>query len=164
MESSLRVLLFRIADHRCALAAGELREVVHVPELVRLAGLPAPVLGFFLLERRPVAVVDGGRLLGLPGVAETLYTPLIVLRTAPGALALMVDAVEGLATASVTAALGETESLNGCVLGIAETPDGPAQLLGAERVLLAAERDRIAGLEELALARLAALEGDTDAA
>lgn len=160
--AALPALLFRIADRRCALALAELGEVIHLPALVRIAGLPAPVVGFFSLAGDPIPVADGGRVLGVPGVAEGLYTPLLVLRCRQTALALMVDEVEGVAATRVGAALEESDSLNGCVRAIVETPGGPAQLLDADRILLAAERERLASLEELTRERLAALGEGTD--
>src|ERR1700761_2219226 len=92
------VLIFRAAGQRCAIAAERVAELVLIPALLRLPAQPTVLDGFLNLRGAAVPVVALDRLFGAGAFAPGLHTPLIVLATSEGPLALRVQSVDDVAT------------------------------------------------------------------
>lgn len=141
-----------------------------MPALVRPAGTPVPVLGFFRLGVERVVAIDLAVLLGLrgwsaPDAVAMLYRPLLLCGAAGGMqVAFMVDSV-----LDVRPMLGDVAALpddavpaGGWVMGEVELVGGmTALLMDPYRLLMERERHRIEALALEAAVR-DALWDDTD--
>lgn len=152
------LLIFRLGGEECAFPVKSVREVVPMVQLVRPPGLPALLEGFLNLRGEAVPVVRLRRLFGLPEGALGLYTPVVILKEGP--LALLVDEVSGVLSASEEAGLPvqEGNTFNDCVEAEVVLNGRTVHLLSTDRLLLEQERRRIAELQVEAQRRLRELE------
>ena len=128
-------------------------------QLARPPGLPALLEGFLNLRGEAVPVVRLRRLFGLPEASPGLYTPMVVLKGREGPLALLVDEVSGVLSASEEAGLPvqEGHAFNDCVEAEVVLDGRAVHLLSTDRLLLEQERRRIAELQVVAQRRLSDL-------
>ncbi|MBO1079362.1 chemotaxis protein CheW [Roseomonas haemaphysalidis] len=148
-------LLLALAGMRLALPRGAVRELLPLPRLARPPGLPPVVAGFAGLGGALLPVLHATRLLGLRAAApeddqaDGLYRHIVVLEEGFG---LLVDrALDLLALpAGSLQPVDPAHTLNGCVAATLPTAQGPAHLLDPARLLLAREREALAGLAEAA--------------
>jgi purine-binding chemotaxis protein CheW len=127
-----------------------------VAEIVPMAALSTPpnrpilIEGFLNLAGSAIPVIRLERLFGLPVREVELYTPLLVVRTQAGPLALWVERVTGVCAVSESAPLTiePGHSFNGCVEALLGTPEQRIHLLAVERLLLEKERQCVAGFQE----------------
>ncbi len=140
-----RMVVFRIAEQRYAIPLEVVQEIVSIPLLSRPAGMPSILAGYFSLGTDVVAVLRVDRLLGSADRPQSLYTPLIVLRSSSGPLALMVDEVVDTKTIpeGTIVAFQEAASFNGCTEGMAVVEGHHVALLAPDRLLLKAEKQRL---------------------
>ncbi|MDT8440916.1 MAG: chemotaxis protein CheW [Desulfuromonadales bacterium] len=89
-------LVVRIADRRYALPAGDCREVLRLPALVRVPRVPAHIRGIFNLRGEIVAVTDLAPLFASPPQEILAGSRLVVTARGGMKTALLVAAVEGL--------------------------------------------------------------------
>lgn len=87
----------RAGAGRYAFDAGLVTEVVRLGPLTRLPGAPAALPGVFVHRGEVLAVLDLCRLLGLPAAPLGLGARVAVLRVGAWRLALLADAVLGVA-------------------------------------------------------------------
>lgn len=152
---SVAVVIFRLVDTCYGLPAPAVRECMPMPALVRPAGTPAPVLGFFRLGAERVVAIDLAALLGLrswsvPEVDAMLYRPLLLCGPADGVrVAFMVDSVLDVRqmAGAVTALPAEGVPAGGWLTGEVELAGGmTALLMDPDRLLMERERRRIESL------------------
>lgn len=155
------LLLFRINQHACAIPIGGIAEIVQYAATTTLPGQPPILEGFLNLRGHALPVIRLAALFGLPQAAPALNSAIIVLRSQAG---LLVDEVEGLHSlvpGSLEPIAGG-HSFNECAAGQFDFEHRRFTLLSPERILLAQEEARIAGLAKLAQDRIAQL-ADTGA-
>lgn len=90
-DFSGRLLLFRIGDLACAVAAATVREILPLQRATRIPGAPGPVAGLINVRGELVTLVDGARLLGRDAGAGG--GSLVLLQWGAAAVALAVDEV-----------------------------------------------------------------------
>lgn len=150
------IVIFRCGELRCALDRAEVREITPVADFATPPATPPVFAGFLNLGGEAIGVVDAARLFGVAPDAEhdPLYRHVLILARAK--LGLLVDRVEDVRAASEAdvRASDPGASLNGCVIGEIDTPEGPAHLLSGERLLLGAEQARLQDLRAAEQARL----------
>lgn len=153
---SVAVVIFRLADTCYGLPAPAVRECMSTPALVRPAGTPAPVLGFFRLGIERVVAIDLAALLGLrgwnvPDDDTMLYRPLLLCGSPSDRVkvAFMVDSVLDVRqmAGAVTALPAEGVPAGGWLTGEVELAGGmSALLMDPDRLLMERERRRIESL------------------
>ncbi|MGY6635681.1 MAG: chemotaxis protein CheW [Erythrobacter sp. SCN 62-14] len=130
---SALVLMAQIAGRRCAMAAEDVRSVIDLGVIAPVPRAPAFIAGITALRSQTLTVIDCRLALGLE--AASLYptdTRAAVVATGGHSYALMVDAIEDIATS-----LGEPGHIPGgfgaewqrAATGMIETGIGPALLL-----------------------------------
>ncbi|MHB2015782.1 MAG: chemotaxis protein CheW [Candidatus Xenobia bacterium] len=153
------MMVFELASQRYALLCTAVQEILFMAELSRPATRPPLLEGFLTLDGQAVPVLNLRRLLQQPAVEPGLYTPLIVVRTDRGLLALLVDRI-ATQTQIPDEACRPAEalhSINCCVQAHVDGPEGTISLLDVGRLLLEQERRCIADLQEMEQERLRAL-------
>ncbi|OGG54320.1 MAG: hypothetical protein A3F84_14840 [Candidatus Handelsmanbacteria bacterium RIFCSPLOWO2_12_FULL_64_10] len=158
-QTQRTLMVFTLAGQSCAIPLKSVREVVPMAQLARPPGLPALLEGFLNLRGEAVPVVRLRRLFGLPEASPGLYTPMVVLKGREGPLALLVDEVSGVLSASEEAGLPvqEGHAFNDCVEAEVVLDGRAVHLLSTDRLLLEQERRRIAELQVVAQRRLSDL-------
>lgn len=156
------LVVFRCGERRCALGRAAVDEVTPLPELSHPPGTPGGIEGYLNLGGEAVVVVDAARLFGLESDAEVdpLYRHILILGEEGEHTGLLVDRVEDVKVVADDAVMpaAPEHSLNDCVTGQVDLGGSPVFLLAADRILLAAEKERLAGLKLAEQARLDALE------
>jgi len=120
--------------------------------LARPPGLPPLVEGFLNLRGEVVPVLRLERLFGVAAKPPELHTPILVLRGSGGALAWMVDRVSEVTEipeARLTPVRGE-HCWNECTRAQTRLGDQVVHVLDPDRLLLEAERQRLAELRATA--------------
>lgn len=97
MTDKLRLLLFALDAQRYALPLDCVERVVQVVEITPLPGAPDVVLGVIDLQGRLVVVVEPRLRFGLPVRQRHLSQQLLIAHLPTRSVALLVDAVIGLA-------------------------------------------------------------------
>jgi len=128
------------------------REILPMVSLARPPGLPPLVEGFISLRGEAVPVLRLERLFGVAAKPPEMYTPLLVLRGSGGALAWMVDRVSEVAQISEAdmTPVRREHCWNECTRTEARLGDRVVHLLDPDRLLLEAERQRLAELRATA--------------
>lgn len=145
-----RWLVFELDGELCAVPAGVVQEILHLPSLNRPPQLPPIVAGFLNLGGVAVPVLRLDRLFGLRDVAFALYTPLVVVRGPGGPVAFVVEGVRDLWSVSreSTATVDGGRTFKGCVEAEALLDDEVVHLLAVEKLLLEEEAHRVAAFRE----------------
>lgn len=155
-------MTIRCGERLCALDRAAVREVTPLPELSHPPSLPASVEGVMNLGGEAVLVVDLVRLLDIAPNADIdpVYRHVVVLHQDDAAAGLLVDRVEDVTTVAddaIIAADGKT-TVNDCITGQVEVGGEIIHVLDADRIFLAAERARLADIQQSEQARLDALQ------
>jgi purine-binding chemotaxis protein CheW len=161
-EKALKtVVIIRCGTLVGAVERTVVREIAPVPELSHPPSLPTSVQGVMNLAGQAVLVVDLAALMGVEEDAETdpVYHHLVVLAGERDGLALRVTRVEDVRAIDESALVRAQDggSFNGCVVGHVDVGGRQVHLLDADRIFLAAERQRLADLQQMEQARLDAL-------
>jgi chemotaxis signal transduction protein len=147
---------------RGALDRAAVQEIAPIPSLSTPPSLPPSIHGVLNLAGKAVLVVDLARLMGAePGdQADPLYRHLVILAGKHEGLALLVDRAEDVCRIQDDAIVraGEGGSFNGCVVGHVEMGDASVHLLDADRIFLAAERERLNDLRHAEQVRIESME------
>ena len=135
-------------------------EIVPMAALVRPPNKPALIEGLLNLAGTAVPVLRLDRLFGLAEQEAGLYTPLLVVRSKAGLVALWVDHVaEVLATSESPVLPVEPGcTFNGCVDAVLGAAACPIHVLAIERILLEKERHCMAEFQVREQKRLDELE------
>lgn len=123
-------------------------------------GLPSLLEGFLNLRGAAVPVLRLGRLFGLPAPEAGLHSHLLVLRSAPHPLALLVDSASEIASLPADAFLPVREGncFNECAAAEVTAGGRVVHLLAADRLLLEKERRCVSELQARAQQYLDELE------
>lgn len=145
-------LILRIRDTHLALPMTAVREVLPMLPFDAPPGLPAPVLGFVLLQGSPVPVLAPLVLLDPMASVDAigLFSHLVRLRD--DGPCLLVDRAEDVVTGEV-APVDPGKSLNAAIVGELPVGDDVAHVIVADRLLLDSERATLAALTVAAAAR-----------
>jgi len=129
-------------------------------ELSRTPGQPSVLEGFLNLRGTAVPVIDIRRLFNLPPVEPGVYAHIIVLSGHPHPTGLRADRAVALVrpAADDWLPLAADHSFNQCAEAELLTPEGPAQYLSPDRLLLEQERRVVAELQARAQIYLGELE------
>lgn len=157
------IFLFHTAGKLFGLKAGDVRKVIHMPELIVPPGMPSFLGGFINIEGDLLPVVHLSVLLGFSKQPIEMYTPLVILKKRQGPLVLIISRVAGLETVDTQriSSLDDTSIFNQCVTSSGQTlVEETFHLLSPERIMLAKEQQVAKEFQEMAQKRLAALETD----
>lgn len=162
--------MFACAGLHCAIRCEAVVQIVAVPALSRPPNLPEPLEGFANRSGAPTPVLRTAALLRRSdasreiarqtGPHTSLYAHVLFVRSGSVVLGLLVDRVLDVRTIDGAAILpaGPTDSLNGCVEGVARG-EPPIHVLLPSRLLLIGERMRLAELVAAEQDRLEAWSG-----
>jgi len=154
-----RYLTFYLADRTYAVPVGYIDEVVATADIATVPGTPSIVSGLLNVGGRLLAVVSMRRLLGLPDMERSLYSPLVILKGRRKQCALEVDGVlriTSIEDGDLTP-ITEGESMNDFASSVAYVDGSMVVLLSPDHLLLEQEHKRIAALAESAQQRIAEL-------
>jgi purine-binding chemotaxis protein CheW len=128
---------FRAGHQRYALPIERVREIQKIVAFADIPDENAMVIGMVDIRGEIVPVVDVRSLLGLPVQPYTLETPMVVVSSASGPVALVVDAVDAVAEMSADGAgiVPEMHSLAPRVLGVHRIAEELVFLLDIDRLL-----------------------------
>lgn len=155
------VVVFDLAEMKCAVPSSRLREVVLMPLLTRGPGLPPILEGIMNLEGEAIAVLRLDRLFGMPEKKPDLYTPLLVLKGDEIPMALLVDRVRNVLSVGDDDIMpfGGDDTFNGCIESELNGDGETIHLLSVDHILLERERRCIAEFHAVEQGRLSRLEG-----
>ncbi len=151
-----KLLVFEVSGSFCGLPVELVREIAHIPAVMRVPGQPSILEGFLNLRGQLVALVSLARLLRLPSHEPGLYASVIFVRGTANDLGVLVDSVDGVmaVAAGDLQPLPANYSLNDCLVAHFTSDNRLVTLLAVDRILLDEERQRIADLAEQARRRL----------
>lgn len=136
-------------------------EVLPVSELVRPPNCPEMLEGLLVLGRRSHPVVNLSRLFGLAVTPVEKFTPLVVLKEQYASLALRVDHVLSIfdSTNCPITGIAETESFNGCCVGVLEHQGECLHLLAPDKLLARRESRLLSEFHQIAEHRVSQFNG-----
>jgi chemotaxis signal transduction protein len=151
-----KLLSFMVAGRKLALPLETVRYVAPLPLLQPPIAAPAFLEGFFDFQGAPVAALRLDRLFGLPDAAPSLYAPLLILADAAEAVALHVDRIDRVIAIDSDAmqAIDSDATFNGCVTARLDDGCDTLYIVDPCRLLLAAERERLAAHQAMMQRRL----------
>jgi purine-binding chemotaxis protein CheW len=128
---------FRAGHQRYAVPIERVREIQKIVAFAEVPDENAMVIGMVDIRGEIVPVVDVRRLLGLPAEPYTLDTPMLVVSSTAGPVALIVDTVDTVAEmpADAAGAVPEMHSLASRVLGVHRIDDELVFLLDIDALL-----------------------------
>jgi purine-binding chemotaxis protein CheW len=147
-----KVLIFGLGDQDYGIELEAVSEILPMPTLSRPPGVPPILAGFLDLGGVAVAALRLGILFGYSPREPELYTPLILLRSPGPPLALLVDAVKGIASIDTLSVVPFFE--NDCADGLVTVADRSVIVLSSHRLLREQEQRRISELAAVEQARL----------
>lgn len=92
-SACVHALLFSVGDQRFALSLEQVQEIQHIVQLAPASHQDGALIGAMNLRGEVVPVIDVRAVMGLPRVAYTLETPMIVCTAESESVALVVDRV-----------------------------------------------------------------------
>jgi purine-binding chemotaxis protein CheW len=154
------LLVFRVAEHRCAISLSNVQEVLPMVAMVVPPGRPPIIEGFLNVRGQTVPAVSLRRLFRLPPEEASLYTPLILVDVHGQKVAFIADAVEDVAHVpqSRFQHVPAGDILNDCAEACFESDAGVVTVLAAQRLLLAEEQAALSELASGVRQRIAELE------
>ncbi|WP_322795759.1 chemotaxis protein CheW [Tepidiforma sp.] len=142
----VQCVIFAVGETHHAIDIDHVREILVPPPLTPMPGAPPHVLGLAQVRGHAIPVIDLAAALGLPAGEDSDRKRLVVVAAGEGATALLVDAVEEVATCApaefeavlVPGMAGERVVIkrNDLLVGWLEPDDVPG--MAQERVLRAA--------------------------
>jgi purine-binding chemotaxis protein CheW len=160
-SGSLQLLELELAGQSYGIPVRDVQEVVPMVELVGSPDLPAVIAGFLNLEGKMIPVLRLDRMLRQADRPTGIYTPLIILRTQGGRLALIADRVSRIRTVAEEEVLPlpENHSFNDCVVGMVTSSERVLLVLMPARLLLQKEQKCVTELQNREHERLLAMGG-----
>jgi purine-binding chemotaxis protein CheW len=140
------VLIFELQEHRYAVPASVVAEVVRAVALVPVAGTPRAVEGVFNLRGTVVPVVDVRARFGVPRVPLDPSQHFAIVRIGARRVALRVDRVETLVTIDTSRIAPAQASLPSAqhVAGVATLDDGLVVIYDVDAFLSQTEAEELA--------------------
>ena len=132
-----RVLTFSLFDKVCGIPIADVEEVVPLPNLITVPGMPSLLEGYFNLGGRAIAVLNLNHLLGLTHFKKDIYCSVICLKGGSYPLSFLVHrslSVLSFQSDSVRST-SPSESINGVVTGLFDHKTGPISLLSTANIL-----------------------------
>jgi purine-binding chemotaxis protein CheW len=126
------VLIVQIAGRRCAISAADVKSVIDLGTIVPVPRAPAFIAGLTTLRSQALTVIDCRLALGLEDAVWPTDARAAVIAVDGHSYALMVDAIEDIASALSEAGQipgGFGACWQGAAHGMIETGIGPALLL-----------------------------------
>ncbi|HEX3870037.1 MAG TPA: chemotaxis protein CheW, partial [Pirellulales bacterium] len=116
-SSPRKMVVFYLATQPYGLDLEDVQEILPLAELSRPPLCPNVLAGFLNIGSEPTPVIRLSRLFDVPDQPPELYTPLLLLRSSSGRLAVLVDRVSEIVTLSddCWAPVCNGHSLNDCV-------------------------------------------------
>lgn len=151
------VLLFTASDKIFGLQVADIREVIHMAELITPPGRPSFLSGFITIDGHALPVVDLSLLLGFSVQPIGMYTPLVIVKEEKFAVALIVGKVLGLETIEERRIypLDDASIFNQCIANSGKNASGDTYyLLSPEKIMLARERQVAMEFQEMVQKRL----------
>lgn len=148
------LVIFNVSGCTLALPADAVAEIVPEPALSVPPAMPPVLAGLFRLRGRVVPVVRPDRLLDLPAPAPGPFRALLVLHSAHGPWALLVERVAAVVRCGDVAAAPSGLSLNDCVGAVCPMPEGAVPVLAPSRLMCEREAQALAGFAARAAERL----------
>lgn len=156
------LVVFAIAEQRCALPGEAVRGLLPLPRLWRPPATPDIIAGFANIQGDALCVLDLSRIFGAasrPADRERdFYRHLVLVDgvLADRPVALLVDRVLNLATIDTVdlRPVSDDASLNGAVQAVCDLEGDLVHLLSLDRLLLEVERQGLALLQQSATARI----------
>ncbi len=157
------MVVFYLAGHPCALRLECVREIVPMPQLSCPPGMPSLLQGFLNLAGTAVPVLRLDRLFGFNEPPIELFTPLLVVKSGAGLIALLVEHVSEVLVAlpesgaEAPLPVETTDTFKGCVEAVVRSAGRNIHVLALDRILLEQERQCVADFQAREQARLLAL-------
>ena len=126
------LVMAQIAGRRCALHAGDVKSVIELGAITPVPQSPAFIAGITALRSQALTVIDCRLAIGFTDIAWTTDHRAAVVNVSGHSYALMVDAIEDIATAQSapdTVPGGFGEEWSRVATGLVETAIGPALLI-----------------------------------
>lgn len=168
----VNLLILKTAGHYLSFRTRDVREIVHMAELIVTPGLPSFIEGFLNFEGQAAAVLSLSRLFFGSAPGKHLYTPLVILETSPFLTAVLADNVTEIAAVpqnrlmpvkeedifnrSITAVFTSklpAGNQTGAQTGIQKT-DQSVYLVSPNRLLMEEEKARVKEFQDTARRRL----------
>jgi purine-binding chemotaxis protein CheW len=157
------MVVFYLAGQACAVRLECVREIVPFSQLSCPPGMPSLLQGFLNLAGTAVPVLRLDRLFGMTEQPIELFTPMIVVDSGTGLLALLVERVS-----EVLVAVPETgsekplhveakDTFKGCVSSVIHSAGQDIHVLALDRIMLEQERQCVADFQSREQHRLKAL-------
>lgn len=135
-------------------------ELIPLPALVQLPECPDVIEGFLNLSGSAIPVIRLDRLFGRPRGDDHLYTPLLILRSEEGRVALLVDQIQGIVALEQVVPISRYGALNDCAQCMAVLDGRTVIVLDPDCLLLEQEIAYVERLKERAQERLVQFAGD----
>jgi purine-binding chemotaxis protein CheW len=148
------LLVFNLGQQQFALPVGQVSTVVPRAALTPLPGAPAELIGLLRLRGALCPVIDIRARLGLPAAEPHIGERIVVMRTTPSRVGLLVDKIVGLVVVAAVAAIDRPATVadDRLIRGVLEVAGQVVAMLDAEvavgndvRVYLAATADGLHG-------------------
>ncbi len=158
-ERQLQFVVFHVAGNACALPAPAVSEILFMAEPMRIAGQPGILEGFMNIRGTAVPAVRIARLFDAPAAEPRIHTPMLLLHAAGGALAIIVESVEELASVAPgdLQPVPQPDSFNGCAQARFTLGSRAVTVLSPDRLLLEKEARCVRDLQAKTQAQLDAL-------
>lgn len=144
-EDSIRVVVFKLADHEHAVDVRQVKEILRAPHISPVIEAPAFVEGVIKLRGRIVPIVDMRKRLQLPAAEKTYLTCIIIVRIEKKMVGFVVDSASELL--SIPAKLIETPAgiMGGTrtsfIKGVAYLEDRFLVILNLDKILTLNEKE-----------------------
>lgn len=144
VTETIDVLVFEVAEARCAVPLEQVREVVRAVAISPLPGAPSVIEGIIDYRGATIAVLDLRARFGLPAREPDPSESMVIARAGTRTVAMRVDAADWLAKVdpSIVDDAGPlTRGLR--FVGVARLPDGLALIHDLDAFLAEAESERL---------------------
>ncbi len=91
----MTVIVFQVKEYRCALRAEEVEELLPMAKLSKTPGMPSSMEGMLNIGGKIVPVFRMDRLFGTSEVSLSLYTPILLVKTANGTMGFIIEKALG---------------------------------------------------------------------
>jgi purine-binding chemotaxis protein CheW len=137
MNATSLLITFELDGQRYALHLPVVERVIRAVEITKLPKAPGIVLGVINVQGRIIPVVDVRKRFGLPLREMTVDDHIIVARTSTRSVAMVVDAVSGVAEYSETELVPKEKILPGIehIRGVVKLGDGLVLIHDLEQFL-----------------------------